>query len=75
MYVFCRQLKYLKPHRQTVCTQISLIWAKIFASMLMLNKHFQMQLFFWRFKDQIYSAVYTVTFQCNHASFSAFTYV
>ena len=29
----------------------------MFASMLMLNRHFQMQLFFWRLKDQIYTEV------------------
>ena len=38
-----------------------------------------MQLFFWRFKDQIYTEVTaqddTVTFEWNHVSFSAFTYV
>ena len=44
MNVFCRVLKYLKPHRQTVCTTM-------FASMPMVNGHFQMQLFCWRFKD------------------------
>ena len=48
----------------------------MFASMLMLNRHFQMQLFFWRFKDQIYTAVIaqddTVTFEWNHVSYSAF---
>ena len=50
---FCRPLKCLKPDRQTVWTQIRLVWSgsTMFASMLMLNRHFQMQLFCWRFKD------------------------
>ena len=64
---FCRPLKYLMPHRQTVWTQIrlllydcsdqtALVWAvwsgnTLFASLLMLNIHFQMQLICWRFKD------------------------
>ena len=31
----------------------------MFASMLMLNRHFQIQLFCWRFKDKIIKCVYT----------------
>ena len=38
----------------------------MFAAMPLLNRHFQMQLFCWRFKDQIYTEVKaqddTVTF-------------
>ena len=45
----------------------------MFAHMLMLNRHFQMQIFFWRSKDQIYTEVtaqdVVVTFEWNHASF------
>ena len=52
MYVFCCPLKYLKPHRQTVWTQIRLIWVhNVCLYAYMLNRHFQMQLFCWRFKD------------------------
>ena len=56
----------------------------MFASMLMLNRHFQVQLFCWRFKDIMCVCVYTevmaqdntVTFEKKkHALFSAFTYV
>ena len=56
----------------------------MFASMLMLNRHFQMQLFCWRFLKGlndvfcVYTEVMaqddTVTFEQNNASFSAFTY-
>ena len=39
----------------------------MFASLLMLNRHIQMQLFFWRFKDYIMTEVVaqddTVTFK------------
>ena len=55
----------------------------MFAFMLMLNRHFQMQLFCWRLGLNNVFCVYTeaiaqydtVTFEYNHASFSAVTYV
>ena len=44
-----------------------LLSTKLFASMLMLNRHFQMQLFCWRFKDSLMTEVVaqddTVTFE------------
>ena len=45
----------------------------MFASLLMLNRHFQMRLFCWRFKDLIMTDVVaqddTVTFEQNTSPF------
>ena len=59
MYVFCRPLKYLKPHRQTVSTEIRQLLEEqsdlgsqcLPLCLCFKNRHFQIQLFCWRFKD------------------------
>ena len=52
---------------QTAPTGAVLSGSTMFASMLMLKRHFQMQLFFWRLNDQIFPEVTaqdeTVTFE------------